>query len=89
MPASACQLLSGSKESRSDAASCAVRVNADLLDVGIAVEHLQPDEPEGRVPLVYGNQEQTVLESRAVSVRFRRWSVGYAVHASSSKQPVA
>ena len=89
MPAGAGRLLGGGEKGRSDAVPRAVGVNADLLDVGIAVEHLQPDEPEGRVPLVYGNQEQTVLESRAVSVRFRRWSVGYAVHASSSKQPVA
>ena len=58
MSASAGQLLSGSEEGRSDAVSCMVRVNADLLDVGIAVEYLQPDEAEGRIPLVRGNQER-------------------------------
>ena len=63
MSASAGQLLSGSKERRSDAVSCMVRVNADLLDVGIAVEYLQPDEAEGRIPLVDGDQEPAVVES--------------------------
>ena len=43
--------------------SCMVRVNADLLDLGTAVEHLQPDDrdattavlpaiPEGMLPLI-------------------------------------
>lgn len=40
-----------------------VRVNADLLDVRIAVEYLQPDEAEGRIPLVDGDPEPTVFES--------------------------
>jgi hypothetical protein len=89
MSASAGQLLSGSKEDRSDALSRMVRVNADLLDMGIAVEYLQADEAESRIPLVHGDQESAVLESRAVDVGFRRWRVGYAVHAGSSKQPFA
>ena len=89
MPAGAGHLLGGSKKGRSDAVSCTVRVNADLLDMGTAVEHLQPDEAEGRIPLVHGDQEPAVFQSRAVGVGFRCWRVGYAVHADSSKQLVA
>jgi len=89
MPAGAGHLLGGSKKGRSDAVSCMVRVNADLLDMGTAVEHLQPDEAEGRILLVHGDQEPAAFQSRAVGVGFRRWRVGYAVHASSPKQLVA
>lgn len=89
MSASTGQLLSGSKEGGSDAVSRMVRVNAHLLDMGIAVEYLQPDEADGRIPFVYGDQESPVLECGAVGAGFRRWRVGYAVHAGSSKQPFA
>lgn len=89
MPASAGHLLGGSKKGRSDAVSCTVRVNADLLDMGTAVEHLEPDEAEGRIPLVHGDQEPAVFQSGAVGVGFRRWRVGYSVHAGSSKELVA
>ncbi len=89
MPAGAGHLLGGSKKGRSDAASCTVRVNADLLDMGTAVDHLQPDEAEGRILLVHGDQEPAVFQSRPVGVGFRRWRVGYAAHAGSSKQLVA
>jgi hypothetical protein len=64
-------------------------VNADLLDMGAAVEHLQPDEADGRILLVNGDQEPAVFQSRAVGVGFRRWRVGYAAQAGSSKQLVA
>ena len=89
MPAGAGHLLGGGKKGRSDAASCTVSVNAHLLDMGAAVEDLQPDEADGRVLLVHGDQEPTAFESRAVAVGFRRWRVGYEVHASRSKQLVA
>src|ERR1700733_8972291 len=61
MPAGAGHLLGGSKKGRSDAVSCMVRVNADLLDMGTAVEHLQPDEAEGCILLVHGDQEPPVF----------------------------
>jgi len=48
--ASAGQLLRRSKEGRSDAVSGMVGVDADLLDVRIAVEYLQPDEAYRRIP---------------------------------------
>jgi hypothetical protein len=88
VPACAGQLLSGSEEGRPDAASCMVRVNADLLDVKIPVEHFQPDEADGRIPLVHGDQEPTVFQCGAVGIGLRRWRVGYPVHADSSKQLV-
>ena len=89
MPAGAGHLLGGSKKGRSDAASCTVRVNADLLDMGTAVEHLQPDEAVGCILLVHGDQEPAVFQSRAVGVGFRRRRVGYAVQANGSEQLVA
>ena len=63
--------------------------NADLLDVGAAVEHLQPDEADGRILLVHGDQEPAVFQGGAVGVGFWRWLVGYPFHADSSKQLVA
>jgi hypothetical protein len=48
-----------------------VRVDADLLDVRIAVEYLQPDEADRRIPPVHGHQEPTVVESGTVGVGFR------------------
>ena len=89
MPAGAGRLLGGGEKGRSDAVPRAVGVNADLLDVGTAVEHLQPDEAEGCIPLVHGDQEPAVFQSRAVGVGVRRWRVGYAGHAGSSEQLVA
>jgi hypothetical protein len=89
MSAGAGHLLGGSKKGRSDTVSGPVMVNADLLDMGTAVEHLQPDEAEGRILLVHGDQEPAVFQGRAVGVGFWRWRVGYRVHADSSKQLVA
>jgi len=56
-----------------------------LLYVRIAVEYLQPDEADRSIPPVHGDQEPTVIQSGTVGVGFRRWRVGHAVHASSSK----
>jgi hypothetical protein len=83
--AGAGQLLRSSEERRSDAVPGMVRVDADLLDVRIAVEHLQPDEAEGRILPLHGDQESAVGESGAVGSGFRRWRVGHASHASSPK----
>ena len=66
-----------------------VRVNADLLDMGIAVEHLQPNEADGRILLVHGDQEPAAFQGRAVGVGFRRRRVGYAVQAGGSERLVA
>jgi len=85
VPAGAGQLLGGSKEGRSDAVPGVVRVDADLLDVRIAVEYLQPDETEGPIPLVHGDQEPAVGESGAVGIGLRRWRVGHAVHPSCAE----
>ena len=89
MPAGAGHLLGGREKGRTDAVSCMVRVNADLLDMGTAVEHLQPDEAVGRILLVHGDQEPAVFQSRAVGVGFRRRRVGYAIQAGGSEQLVA
>jgi hypothetical protein len=89
MPAGAGHLLGGGKKGRSDAVSRAVRVNADLLDMGTAVEDLQPDKADGRILLVHGDQEPAAFQSGAVGVGSRRWLVGYAVHAGGSEQLIA
>jgi hypothetical protein len=88
MPASASRLLGGGKKDRSDAVSCTIRVNADLLDVEAAVEHLQPNEAEGDILLVHGDQEPAVFQGGPVGVGLGRGRVGYPVHAGSAKQLV-
>jgi hypothetical protein len=61
VPAITGQLFSGGEEGRADAVPCMVGMNADLLYVGIVIECLQPDEADGRIPLVHGDQEPAVF----------------------------
>jgi len=58
-----------------------------LLDVRIAVEHLEPDEGERSISPVHGDQEPAVGESGPVGVRFLRWRVRRAVYGSPALWP--
>jgi hypothetical protein len=80
VPAIAGELLGGGQQGCSDAMSAMVGVHADLLNVRIAIEHLQPDEADRPIPRIHRDQEPAVIEGGAVDVRSGRRRAGNAVH---------